>query len=104
MTDETAVQEAHRLLDAATKGEWVRKQYTEDGERWYRIVAESGGWIVDKVVNAKNAALIAAAPRLLRELVAEVERLKAENDTLQINMIMAQPFIDDMAAGYFEET
>lgn len=82
MTD--TLNEAKRLLDGITPGEWQwRNDATYPGRYAWSIqpgvlMAEGtdgtpGGDEIDRA----NAAFIAAAPRLVRDLVAEVEELRA---------------------------
>lgn len=71
------VTEARRLLDAATPGPWGL-----DDERLHVIKDYPAPFIcrvLDEPSDA-NAAFIAAAPRLVTELVAEVERLREALD------------------------
>ncbi len=72
-TDSDTAARARALLDAATPGPWDQVGATVEKEvdaGWCVVVADC-----DKV---PDAALIAAAPTLITDLLAEVDRLNAE--------------------------
>lgn len=74
MTAPDIVTEARQLLDAATPGPW-----SQTGAEVERSI---GGWstVVGTMDKVADAAFIAAAPRLVTGLVAEVERLRGQHD------------------------
>lgn len=60
-------------LEAATKGEWRRQDNPDFAEIW----APGGRQPVALVARAEDAdAIVATQPRVMRELIAEMERLR----------------------------
>jgi hypothetical protein len=88
MTDPVA--EAKTLLAGATPGPWSLNQ-----PDYSVIVLRGDGYTLLRAPTHRDAALIAATPRLLAALVAEVERLREELDAAQLRSIEARnPGID----------
>jgi hypothetical protein len=89
MTD--PIEEARALLAKATPGPWA---IGVDRDRVYC----SGDTIAETYTQDRyaNAAIIAAAPRLLAALADECERLRAERDARpEISPELAAAFLDD---------
>ena len=71
------IEEARRLLDAATKGEWIK----EEGLYSYVWSKSSEGkplYEIARCPTPSDADFIVASKDIVRQLIAEVERLKAE--------------------------
>ncbi len=74
MTD--AAKRARELLATGTAKPWIVKKIRAQGHDVYTVLDANGFWVADCGAASDDAALIAAAPDLLRELCEEVERLR----------------------------
>lgn len=107
--EKSVVQEAEALLEKITPGPWAWEWIAEKSNEWAVGQAFDGNgnpiegqvpegeWVEETVIerrtlvgmnesghaNAADAEFIAAAPRLVRALLAEQHRLEAENRSLR---------------------
>lgn len=89
MTDLTALKAA---LEAATKGEWRRQDNPDFAEIW----APGGRQPVALVARAEDAdAIVATQPRVMREIIAEVERLREALEKIEADT--AATWVADVA-------
>lgn len=95
MTDGDAmsdiVERAKAALEGVTEGPWVQVETAAGGEWWVELphratICESHG---GRDVNPYDAEFLAASRQLVPELVAEVERLRAENERLRNTVVDA---------------
>lgn len=83
MTD--IIEEARAMLAKVAQHMWIVETYGCVGGPHGCVVDPDGGTVAE-TWSAEDAALIAAAPRLLAALADECERLRAENARLREKM------------------
>ncbi len=71
------IEEIKGLLEGITQGEWETKENGGKGEL-VGITSPKSNWFIAEEVLKKDASFIAAAPTIIRDLLAEVERLQDE--------------------------
>lgn len=70
-------EEIKKMLEGITQGEWETKENGGKGEL-VGITSPKSNWFIAEEVLKKDASFIAAAPTIIRDLLAEVERLQDE--------------------------
>lgn len=84
-----------KLCEAATPGPWRREHENVHSSQvctcrgaesnWYEVWSESPEWTSKGIHQSANAEFIAQARTLLPEYIAEVRRLREENEKLKLS-------------------
>lgn len=102
MTD-AELEEAKRLCDAATPGEWSHATESRETkyERVYVGVEDGPGATVSQWANPRDAAFIAASRQLVPRLIAALESTRRERDDLADKLMTSERQFD--AIGLINE-
>ena len=69
-------EEIKKMLEGITQGEWGTKENGGKGEL-IGVTSTNSSWFIAEEVLERDARFIAAAPNIIRDLLAENERLSA---------------------------
>jgi hypothetical protein len=85
-------EEIKKMLEGITQGEWETKENGGKGEL-VGITSPKSNWFIAEEVLKKDASFIAAAPTIIRDLLAEVERLQESgNEILRCNKLWEEKY------------